>query len=41
MQLRAEAPRMHHRSNVGHGQILEDAVLSGFGVHFDFGERRE
>ena len=36
--LAAKRARMNHRAHVGHGQIIQDVVLAGFEVHFDFGE---
>ena len=32
------ALRMHHRADVGVSEEIEDAILAGLDVHFDFGE---
>ena len=36
--LAAQRARMDHRADVGHGEVIQDLVLAGFEVDFDFGE---
>ena len=36
--LPAEAARVNHRADVGDGEVIEDVVLAGLDVDFDFGE---
>ena len=36
--LAAEAARVHHGADVGHREVVDDAVDAGLDVHFDFGE---
>ena len=38
MDLSAEAARVDHRADVGHREVVDDAVDAGLDVDFDFGE---
>ncbi len=37
-QLTVQAARVDHRADVADGQIVHDPRLTGFEIHFDFGE---
>ncbi len=38
MQLTAERARVKHRADIGHGEVVEDLVVAGLDIDFDFGE---